>query len=380
MTSSVWYARRHQVFRIRAMNVSPTTSSVRRNRPSSAVVGGGGGVYQPRATLTYNSYNPRRRREVSYSPSSYSPTGSPSGTGGLYTSGAGAEGGGGSRDSSTPTPPPSASVSRGVVGGRTTTSLPPSASKTHHHRSDHSSSSAAAVSPGLRMLESSVNRAHAASLRPRPRSSSALRPASSSSFGGGGAHGGQVGAGASWSHTGSGAGSQHHLVTSHSPYALVRFPEQPPKMAGKLTERDAEKIVVQLKADFNAVAGKTLKMSKMLERMKEEETMLQGQLRMKKSSPVAARLEELKMRLDQVAWDHEIASAQRATHEHVVGGGTDANLIPISPTHFSPPPPIPHCPLARAFSPCFCIRIYIIMCRTVVFFILFFRKSKTPNA
>ena len=88
-------------------------------------------------------------------------------------------------------------------------------------------------------------------------------------------------------------------------------------MAEKITARDAEKIVVNLKSDFNTVAGKTLKMSKMLEKMKEEETILLGQNRQKKSD-IGAQLEALKIRFDQVAWDHEIASAQRATHEHVI--------------------------------------------------------------
>lgn len=193
------------------------------------------------------------------------------------------------------------------------------------------------------MLESSVNRAHAASLRPRPRSSATPRPASTSCFGGGGgggAHGGQV--------HGSGAGSQRHLVASPSPHALVRLPEQPPKMAGKLAERDAEKIVVQRKTDFNTVAGKALKLSRVLERMKEEEALLQGQMRMTNTSPVGARLEELKMRLEQVAWDHEIASAQRATHEHVVGGEIRRQeLDPNSLTHL---PPVPLSPLTRARS------------------------------
>lgn len=88
-------------------------------------------------------------------------------------------------------------------------------------------------------------------------------------------------------------------------------------MAEKVTAKDAERIVVQLKADFNTVAGKTLKMSKMLERLKEEELVLAGQLKIK-ASDVGAQLEALKLRFNQVIWNHELADTQRQTHEHVI--------------------------------------------------------------
>jgi len=35
-------------------------------------------------------------------------------------------------------------------------------------------------------------------------------------------------------------------------------------------------------------------------------------------SDAAPRLERLRMRLDDVAWDTEVATAARATHEHVI--------------------------------------------------------------
>jgi hypothetical protein len=284
------------------MNGSPTGKSSQQNRPASAL---GGGGYQPRAT-----YNHHRHRDASYGGGSPSGRGSPPGGGG----------GGGGRGSLTPTAHHARAHSPTVVLG-----LPPSSG---------TPLSSAGMSPGLRMLEQSVNRAHAASLR-RPRSG---RPASSRPAGaaspsspraaalllGGNEGGGNGRPGTAQSFGGaSTAGSGHnhgpglHLVTSHSPYALARFPEQPPKMAERITARDAEKTVVALKADFNTVAEKALKMAAMLEKMKEEEVILLGSMRVKKSD-AGAVLEHLKLRFDQVAWEHEVAAARRATHDHVI--------------------------------------------------------------
>jgi hypothetical protein len=88
-------------------------------------------------------------------------------------------------------------------------------------------------------------------------------------------------------------------------------------MAEKITARDAEKIVVQLKSDFNSIAGQALKLSHTLEAMKDEEATGREQARVC-TSDAGARLEQLRLRMEQVSWNHEVVLAQQATHEHLI--------------------------------------------------------------
>ena len=167
--------------------------------------------------------------------------------------------------------PPSITPSSLVSGGGGAHSTAPNIPRSPHHRphtaAGHSGDAAyAGMSPGLAMLAHSVRRME----RPRPCTASASSPRTASGSSPRAAPpAGAAAASPAATPRGAGHGGTGGKI-SHSPYALANFPEPPPEMAARITAREAEKMVTVLKADYNLVAGKALKMAAMLFRMEEE--------------------------------------------------------------------------------------------------------------